>query len=339
MGCQLGKLVLCEMERERAGRLKSQVSIKLAAVGFAGLVLVGCGQGTTEGSEGSSPVPEEFVSTTQPAEVETPGNEDDPQTDPTALPEGQRTAEELIALIMRTVGEPYASFTTTNRFDLPGADPRNLPYYTTREGTWDDLADEGFGTLEIPGLTADDAVFEIRLDGSTLWTYNVVAEPRTWGGVPFEALLETVEEEGHLLDGDRYLLLLASAIEEVYQVDELPIGGATWRVEVRADELLPILVASGGTAVRFLEDWSSETGLTGFMTIVEDSDGYISGFNGDFSAWWTELTRKAAGEQDRTLQHQISFRLKLLDEPPLVESPCPDPIQQVENDAVVLICN
>jgi hypothetical protein len=266
------------------------------------------------------------------------------------------TLSDLSAVIAATVERPRSSFNSEVTMTLP---PSDLDIVVKRTGQFDDLDFVGVGTrsfeTEQPDLRElwGEDPFEFRFLDDVLWMLNPLGEPPSWSGFDW---LEFGDFAGGnplgSIDGDLYLWLIESATTAVLSASPQSDGSEIWTIELRADDLVP-LVAAGGPAENLLELGAGESGLrvTGQLTVV--SDRLVSALSVSLNDWWSRaqrlyaeslptgsLSRELELEYFREDEHmQLEFRVESFDAPLAVTAPCEDATTRREGGLSVMFCN
>ncbi len=233
------------------------------------------------------------------------------------------------------------SFELDVTLTLPGA---TAPVTDRRSGRFDDDTFSGTGTrvfetsdAELRDLWGGEP-FEFRFLDQTLWLYNPISEPPSWGGFDF---YEFAEASGgnplSTVDGDAYVDLIVAATTDVFGVESRADGGRTWSLHVAADDLVPVAVA-GGPASRLVDLGAAETGFIAAAELEENAEGHLTRVWIDLSEWWSNAIELAGGGGDEESMI-VELRLEPFDQPLLVEAPCATPSETVDSGLTMLVCD
>ena len=251
------------------------------------------------------------------------------------------TLDDLSVVVTKTIDLPRMSFELDVSQSLPGSDS---PVVSRRSGSFDDDTFSGTGTrsFETDDQAISEAVgtepFRFIVTDSVLWLFNPIDETPSWFGFD---LVEFGEQAGgdplSSVDVDYSLQLIFESTNRVTQMEELESGEQVWILEVRADELVPLLLA-GGPASRLTEMGAADSGLLVEVQMNLDVDGYITRLSGEMDQWWTNaIVVGGLGNGAQAMSFQI--RLEQFSESLHPQPPCTEP--RTEDDEAgneTLVC-
>lgn len=329
-------------------------------VALAGLILSGCSQSETSdlvsvqstSETAGTPRTEavhESVGTTSDGPPTTPGApvaEEPPPASAgaagTAPPDPEPSLEDLDEAFEVTVARARTSY-EMEVVQTFGPGPESVVQRVV--GAFDDDTFEGVGTRQFvtddPSFTdtLPSEPFEFRLDESTLWLYNTVADPPGWTGVD---VVEFGEQLGGsplgVMDGDGPLEAIRASIVGVADIASTDDGGEVWSVLVRADDLLPV-VAGAGPASRIAQAGAADTGIESIALITVGTDGMIASITIEMDAWWSNALETVGADPPEGSSMFVELTFEEFAETLEVSAPCEDTTETVSEDGLsILTC-